>query len=134
MPITARPFLRRLTVGFATCVAVAVLAACGGDDDRPSTTQWSADWEPIRDEVPDGPTLRAGGEELCGELLGDIRAHREVLLPSPSEAVDDLFQEWLGLVEGVMLDCPHDADDLDERLGPIQDLTRKIDDLTAAAP
>ncbi len=129
MSIHRSPSVRRL----GACLAVVVLLACGSTD-RPTTAEWSDTWVVARGLLPDEPTFRAGGEDLCGGLLGDLRSSREELFPTPSEAVDDLVDQWAILAEGVSLDCPHDEEDLGSRLAAIGDLTEEIDELTGNGP
>lgn len=116
------------------CALVVVVAACGGSDDRPSTEAWSSDWIETRDLLPGEAAIAEGGEEVCGDMLGHVRAQREELLPAPSQALDDLVDEWVALVEGLGLDCPEDGDELAQRLATVDALTQEIDDLSGAAP
>lgn len=106
---------------------VLAIAGCGGGDDRPDRAEWRADWDATKELVPTVEAIEEDGEDICGDVLGEVRARREVLLPTPFDTVDPTVDEWIALVEGIGLDCPDDAEELDQRLGEIQSLTAEID-------
>lgn len=114
----------------ATAVAVAVtllLAACGDDDPRPAASEWRPTWQTTRDLVPSATTIAEEGEDVCGDLLGELRASREELLPSPRPVIDDSVSDWLAAAEGIALDCPDAEDDLAERLDDLEVLGAEVD-------
>lgn len=117
-----------------TVLAVVVLAACGGNEERPTVASWRPEWEAARDLVPDAETLREEGVDVCGSFLGEVRSRREELLPSPSEVVDDVFAEWIEQAESLGLDCVDDSEDLDARLADIEDLADRIDTALGTEP
>lgn len=89
-------------------------------------------WTSTRDLVPDAAGFLEGGEDLCGEVLGEVRARREELLPTPTETLDELVKEWVTDVEGLSLDCPNDRDEVDERLATIDVLRDAVNTATEA--
>lgn len=116
---------RRLVVGAACAV---LLVACSSEPDRPSDAAWTPTWEQTRDLVPTAETLVDEGEARCESVLGEVRAAREDLVPTPSEVLDDTVDDWISRVESVMFDCPvDDADDLRDRLHDIDVVTAEID-------
>lgn len=115
------PLLRRALSVLAVLVIVLGLVACGGDDDRPAVADWEPVWLATQAMVPGDAEIAEAGEDACGPVLGDLRASREELLPAPTGALDEHTRAWLAAAEGLMLDCPTDAD---ERGAAIEELDR----------
>lgn len=115
--------MRHFAIALALVLAI---AGCGGGD-RPDRSEWRADWDATKELVPTVEAIEGGGEDVCGDVLGEVRAQREVLLPTPFETVDSAVDEWVALVEGIGLDCPDDAEELDQRVAEIESLTAEID-------
>lgn len=105
------------------------LAACGDDDDRPTGADWEPAWLSTQALVPDDDEIEDEREDVCGPALGELRASRDQVLPSPSPAIDELVTEWLAEAEGLALDCP---DDQEERGAYLGDLDRLAAQITAA--
>lgn len=96
--------------------AVALIAAAGCDSgsDRPAADDWEPVWVRTEALVPDLDEVVAGGRDLCGKALGELRASRQELLPAPTSALDDLVETWLGHAETMLFECPHDRSTLAE--------------------
>lgn len=119
--------LRRLIAVAAVAAALPIgLAACGDDDDRPTGDDWEPTWLSTQAIVPTDEEIVAEREDVCGPALGELRASREELLPSPSPAIDELVTEWLAEAEGLALDCPTDADERGAYLGDLDQLGAQI--------
>ncbi len=122
---TPRRSLRVL--GAALAVAL-VLPACGDDEpDRPSFGAWLPDWQQTRTLEPTLEEAEAGGTDVCGEFLGEVRAQREVLLPTPAEGLDAPVEEWIEEAETIGLDCDREGELADN----LEDLTRRADSIDA---
>lgn len=111
----------------AVLAGALIIGACGGSEDRPTAAEWRPDWDSTRVLVPTADRLEAGGVDLCGELLGEVRSRREELLPTPSKPTDDAFILWVEQAEALGLDCVDDTEDLDTRLDEITDLADQVD-------
>jgi len=118
------PLRRRTLSVFAILTLALGLVACGGGDDRPAVEDWEPVWLATQALVPDAAELADVGEEACEPVLGDLRASREDLLPAPTGALDEHARAWLAAAEGLMLDCPSDAD---ERQAAYEELDRLAD-------
>ncbi len=117
------PVLRSLVLA-----ALLVVAACGSDDERPSADAWRPGWEDAKALVPPVATVVGDdGEEACGAALGELRAAREDLLPSPRAVLDGSVGEWLSSAEGLMLDCPDDVAEAEERVDDLAVLAAEVD-------
>lgn len=121
--------MRRRLLSAALVASLLGSAACGSDgDDRPTDEAWAPVWATERDRVPDAAALVAGGEDLCGELTGELRSARERLLPTPTEALDDTVRKWTTDAVSLTFDCPvGDEEELDERLDDLAVLSAEID-------
>lgn len=112
---------------FAIAVVVFALASCTSDADEPADAAWLPVWEAERALVDDIAADVASGDERCNELLGDLRASRETLLPTPNEVLDESVESWLALAESLAFDCPSDADEVVERVHDLEVLRAEID-------
>ena len=112
----------------AVTVSLVIVTACGSGDGRPSDEAWGAVWRAQRDSVPEAGVFVDRGEDLCGELVGDLRSGREDLLPTPTEGLDDPVHAWLSHAESIAFDCPvDDPDRLRERLHDLDILAAEVD-------
>lgn len=110
-----------------------LVAACEGES-RPSAHEWRPAWESARQLVPDAATVEEEGAELCGEFLGEVRQQRDEMTPAPNDAIGDAFKAWAEEAESLGLDCGSDTEeDLDERIGEIDELADQVDRALAAA-
>lgn len=107
-------------------VAVLVPTACGGDD-RPSVAEWRRIWDEARGLVPEPEELVDDGEDECGEALGELRARRERLVDTPRPVLEDSVSEWVGAVEGLLLECPHEEEEVAERFEEIRVLRAEVE-------
>jgi hypothetical protein len=98
-----RPLAARTAV---VGLVAAVAAACGGGTDRPAADDWEPVWVRTEAIVPDLDELAAGGRDLCGRALGELRASREEVLPAPTAALDDLMHAWTSEAETLLFECP----------------------------
>lgn len=105
---------------------VLLVAACGGDD-RPSDAEWRVEWERQRDLVPDADEFLAGGADLCGDLVGRFREDLPALQPTPTEALDGAVDDWTADAESIAFDCPDDRDELTERLEILDEIAVEVD-------
>ena len=115
------PPLRRTPAVLAVLALAFGLVACGSDDGRPAVEDWEPVWLATQAMVPGDAEIAKAGENACGPVLGDLRASREELLPAPTGALDEHARAWLAAAEGLMLDCPTDAD---ERSAAFEELDR----------
>ena len=112
----------------AVTASLVIMTACGSGDGRPSDETWRPVWEAQRDSVPDAGVFVDRGEDVCGELVGDLRSGREDLLPTPTEGLDDPVHAWLNHAESIAFDCPSDDPDrLRERLHDLDVLAAEVD-------
>ncbi len=114
------------TAAIILAMALAI-AACGSDDDRPTAAEWRPVWDAARALVPSEAEIAEAGEEVCGSFLGEVRASREDLLPTPREVLDGSVRDWIAEAESIGLDCPDPGDDLSERLGDLAVLAAEVD-------
>lgn len=83
-----------------------LLAGCLGTA-RPDTAEWLPKWEAVVDLVPDRQDLGDPPDEnLCQTTLAAIRDQSEELLPTPTQTVDDLVEEWVAVAEAAFFECP----------------------------
>jgi hypothetical protein len=107
--------LRSRTRRWATAPVLAfalLVAACGDDGDRPAADDWEPVWVRTEALVPELDELVAGGRDLCGKALGEVRASRQDVLPAPSATLDQRVEAWLAEAETLLFDCPHDQAEL----------------------
>jgi hypothetical protein len=123
--IRQRTITRRIA-GVLVIGSLAMLPACRSDD-RPSDAAWQAVWEREQTVMPDADAIIAGGEDLCGALVGQLRLTAPALLPSPTEALDDAVRAWIGHAEGIAFDCPDDRAELDARFDALAVLAAEVD-------
>ena len=104
------------------------VAGCDSGDGRPSDEAWGVVWEVQRASVPAAGGFIDRGEDLCGELVGDLRSARKDLLPTPIEALDGPVDAWLSHAESIAFDCPtDDPDRLRGRLHELDVLAAEVD-------
>lgn len=109
-------------------VVVTIVAAVGcSDDDRPSDSAWTEVWVAQRDSVPGADAFIEGGEEMCSDLLGDLRVGREELLPTPADSLDDAVHAWIDHAESIAFECPDDPEELDEGLHDLDVIAAEVD-------
>lgn len=118
---------RRSTTSVAAVLAIVSLAACDSGDDRPGTAQWRQEWEATTALVPESDEVLDDGQDVCGEFLGEVRARREDLLPTPKRALDDTVTAWLSKAEAIGLDCGDDEEILRDRLEDLDVLASQVD-------
>lgn len=102
------------------------VAACGGDE-RPTDAAWRSTWVARRALVPSADAIVAGGEDLCGDLVGRYRVELPALFPTPDEALDGVVREWSSQAESLVFDCPDDRAEIDERLLDLDVVAAEID-------
>ena len=118
---------RRRALGAVVVAAVTLVSACGDSGDRPTDEAWRVVWEQERRQVPDAETIIAGGQDVCGPLVGRFRQTAPELTPTPSEALDDAVGAWIAHAESIVFDCPSDRADLADRLATLDVLAAEID-------
>lgn len=119
---------RLVPAAVLACLALSVpVAGCGSDDERPTRAAWEQEWDDTRALIPDAAAFSDGSTDRCGELLGEVRARREELTPSPNEVIDDAFTDWVQQAEALGLDCPGEAEEVDERLRELDNLADLVD-------
>lgn len=85
------------------------------------------------DTVPDRGALGdPPAEELCQETLADIRSQRENLLPSPTESIDELANEWISVAEEAFFDCPPEGQEIDSFDEAYEEMQRVEDSIENA--
>ena len=116
------------------CVGLALsLLACEDGDDRPGPVAWGRAWEQTQAVIPEAPAFEDHPADLCGEILGEVRARSEEMLPSPSEKVDAAFHDWVERAETIGLDCTENTADFGEQLAELGALARRVDVALAGA-
>lgn len=74
---------------------------------RPELLAWEDTWATARAVVPTIEVLRGEDtSDVCNRALGRLRELREELLPTPDEVLDVTVDEWLGVAEGMLFECP----------------------------
>ncbi len=108
-------------------VMVTLVAACGdGGPDRPALTAWQPAWLGLRDLLPDPDRIEDDGVEVCSKFLGEVRARRAGVIPTPDPSLDDPVTEWVAEAETVGLDCEREGD-LAKRLADLDMRAEEID-------
>jgi hypothetical protein len=108
-------------------IAAGLLVGACADDSRPKISEWQAQWESIRDSVPDAATIEEEGAEVCGTFLGEVREKRDELTPAPTATAEEAFTTWAEEAETLGLDCESGTTDLDEQLARIDGLADRVD-------
>jgi hypothetical protein len=109
----------------ASVGALVGLAGCG--EDRPSDDEWAQRWERERDAYPSAEEFLEGGEDFCGNLLGQLRVDLDELLPTPDESLDGAVGEWRTHAESIAVECPRDPDELARELDVLDVLAAEVD-------
>lgn len=101
-----------------------VLVACGDDEpNRPSLAAWAPAWAEVRALEPSVEQAEAGGTDVCGEFLGQVRDRRQDVLPTPDPSLDGPTEAWIEEAETVGLDCDREGD----LVANLEDLQRRAD-------
>lgn len=83
------------------------VAACGSD--RPDVAVWEATWAAAGVTVQTGRQFpRPIPDEVCEDVLAQLRDARPQLLPAPDRTLDRAVREWLQLAEDAFFECPPD--------------------------
>lgn len=81
---------------------------------RPDAATWRPHWQALIGVIPDQSEIgKPPDDSLCQATLADVREQRKDLLPSPSDNVDDLANEWVAVAEEAFFDCPPAGRDID---------------------
>ncbi len=109
-------------------VTIVAAAACGTDDARPDDAVWAPVWQAQRDSVPAAEVFLDQGQVLCSDLVGQLHAGREELLPTPVEELDAAVRDWVSHAESIAFDCPtNDPDRLRDRLHGLDVLAAEVE-------
>ena len=105
--------MKRPSVCRSLVLAVALMivgAGCGGED-RPSVAEWRPVWEAVKAEVPSAAELGEPPDRgVCSEALGVVRSMSEDLSPTPDLAIDGVVTEWVRVAEDLLFECPPSSD------------------------
>jgi hypothetical protein len=91
-------------------IALFVLAAACGLEERPQPAQWIPLWEDAKGILPD---LTAGepSDEECSVALVLLREVAPTLRPTSDDSIDETVDRWLLIAEETMFECPADTGD-----------------------
>lgn len=103
----ARTIPRLLAPVFA---AALLLTATGCEEtEQPTAAEWRAEWRETADAVPSQAELGEPSEDVCNDVLGEIRESRSELRPAPDEVVDSAADAWFTYAEHVFFTCFEDV-------------------------
>ncbi len=121
--VTSREYVLGVLGGWT----LVLLAGCGGGADRPSDETWQRTWDSERQLVPDAETVLAGGQDLCDDLVGQLRVSLPELIPTPTEALDDAVRAWINHAETIAFECRTERSELESQLDTLEVLAAEID-------
>jgi hypothetical protein len=111
-------------------VAMLILMGCASAD-RPDPATWRQSWMRMIALIPELEDLGSPPEqEICQEILADVRDGTSSLLPAPSTTVDDLVAEWVSVAETAFFECPpreHDFQSLDDVYAELDRIEESIE-------
>jgi hypothetical protein len=82
------------------------LGACANEQ-RPLVSDWLPAWNSMVAVVPSLAELGTPPDpDLCTDALAQLRSLSPRLRPTPDQAIDSVFEEWLQVAEDLMFECP----------------------------
>lgn len=97
---------------FSIAVTLLLLMGCGSKE-RPDPDTWRESWQQMVALIPDREDLEVTAqEEICQQVLAEVREGTSTLLPAPSMTVDDLVNEWVSVAETAFFECPPREEEL----------------------
>lgn len=129
---TARRGIRLVLVVLVAAVAV---AACGREP-RPDVATWRARWEEARALVPPAEALQPPDDQVCEDVLVDLRATRPDLSPAPDDVLEESMVAWITFAESTFFECFDDdigADSVEVAYGRLDQLADEVDAALGAA-
>lgn len=111
-------------------LTVTLVAGCGRVT-RPEAAEWTDRWNAVQELVPDQSTLsQRPSNELCDEVVVDLREAGPDLTPGPDEVVDGAATAWLRAAESTFFECfdpDAGADDVDTAYDRLDQLVAEVD-------
>lgn len=97
---------------FLIAVTLLLLMGCESTE-RPDSGTWRESWQQMVALIPDREDLEVTAqEEICQQVLAEVREGTSTLLPAPSMTVDDLVNEWVSVAETAFFECPPREEEL----------------------
>lgn len=121
------------TNGWRSPLVIAVMLILTGctSADRPDLGIWRQSWEQMTAVVPEREALGTlPRQEICQEVLADLRDGTSTVVPAPSNTVEDLVHEWISVAETAFFECPpreHDFESMDDAYAELDRIEESIE-------